>query len=75
MPMKYINLPESVKALAEMYALGCICLTQVAEEVEKFPLAEQASMMSRAMIYTELYYREYEEWMAHQQVHGGADLV
>lgn len=45
-----------------MYALGAISLTQVAEEVEKFPLSEQALMMSRAMIHAELYYREYEEW-------------
>lgn len=29
--------------------------------VEKFPLHEQALMMSRAMIHAELYYREYEE--------------
>ena len=57
-----INLPNSVKEIAEMYALGCISLTQVAEEVEKFPLSEQALMMSRAMIHAELYYREYEEW-------------
>ena len=45
-----------------MYALGAISLTQVAEVVEKFPLSEQALMMSRAMIHAELYYREYEEW-------------
>lgn len=57
-----INLPNSVKEKSEMYALGCISLTQVAEEVEKFPLSEQALMMSRAMIHAELYYREYEEW-------------
>lgn len=57
-----INLPDSVKESAEMYALGCISLTQVAEEVEKFPLSEQALMMSRAMIHAELYYRGYEEW-------------
>lgn len=57
-----INLPDSVKEGAEMYALGAISLTQVAEEVEKFPLSEQALMMSRAMIHAELYYREYEEW-------------
>ena len=57
-----INLPNSVKERSEMYALGCISLTQVAEEVEKFPLSEQALMMSRAMIHAELYYREYEEW-------------
>lgn len=57
-----INLPDSVKERAEMYALGAISLTQVAEEVEKFPLSEQALMMSRAMIHAELYYREYEEW-------------
>lgn len=57
-----INLPDSVREAAEMYALGCISLTQVAEEVEKFPLSKQALMMSRAMIHAELYYREYEEW-------------
>lgn len=57
-----INLPDSVREAAEMYALGCILLTQVAEEVEKFPLSKQALMMSRAMIHAELYYREYEEW-------------
>ena len=57
-----INLPNSVKERSEMYALGCISLTQVAEEVEKFPLSEQALMMSRAMIHAELYYRGYEEW-------------
>lgn len=57
-----INLPDSVKERSEMYALGCISLTQVAEEVEKFPLSEQALMMSRAMIHAELYYRGYEEW-------------
>ena len=57
-----INLPDSVKERAERYALGEISLTQVAEEVEKFPLSEQALMMSRAMIHAELYYREYEEW-------------
>lgn len=57
-----INLPNPVKESAEMYALGCISLTQVAEEVEKFPLSEQALMMSRAMIHAELYYRGYEEW-------------
>lgn len=60
------NLPESVRALSEMYALGEICLTQVAEKVEEFPLEDQALMMSRAMIHAELYYREYEEWMARQ---------
>ena len=60
--MNEVNLPDSVKNLSEMYALGCIMLTQVAEEVEKFPLHEQALMMSRAMIHAELYYREYEEW-------------
>lgn len=69
------NLPESVKTASEMYALGCISLTQVAEEVENFPLAEQALMMSRAMIHAELYYREYEEWMAHMNSNGGADLI
>ena len=57
-----INLPDSVKERAERYALGEISLTQVAEEVEKFHLSEQALMMSRAMIHAELYYREYEEW-------------
>lgn len=57
-----VNLPNSVKERSEMYALGCISLTQVAEEVEKFPLSEQALMMSRAMIHAELYYRGYEEW-------------
>ena len=57
-----INLPDSVREAAEMYALGCISLTQVAEEVEKFSLSKQALMMSRAMIHAELYYREYEEW-------------
>ena len=57
-----VNLPDSVREAAEMYALGCISLTQVAEEVEKFPLSKQALMMSRAMIHAELYYREYEEW-------------
>ena len=62
MENKKINLPYSVRERAEMYALGCISLTQVAEEVEKFPLSEQALMMSRAMIHAELYYREYEEW-------------
>lgn len=69
------NLPDKVRNLAEMYALGSICLTQVAEEVEKFPLAEQALMMSRAMIHAELYYREYEEWMARMNSNGGADFV
>ena len=63
MENKKINLPYSVRERAEMYALGCISLTQVAEEVEKFPLSEQALMMSRAMIHAELYYREYEEWL------------
>lgn len=57
-----INLPDSVREAAEVYALGGILLTQVAKEVEKFPLSEQALMMSRAMIHAELYYREYEEW-------------
>lgn len=57
-----INLPDSVREAVEMYALGCISLTQVAEEVEKFPLSKQVLMMSRAMIHAELYYREYEEW-------------
>lgn len=58
-----------------MYALGEISLTQVAEEVEKFPLEEQALMMSRAMIHSELYFREYEEWVANMDLHGGSDLV
>ena len=62
MENKKINLPDSVRTLSEMYALGCISLTQVAEEVEKFPLSEQPLMMSRAMIHAELYYRDYEEW-------------
>ena len=62
MKNRKINLPYSVREAAEMYALGCISLTQVAEEVEKFPLSKQALMMSRAMIHAELYYREYEEW-------------
>ena len=57
-----INLPDSVREAAEVYALGGISLTQVAEEVKKFPLSEQALMMSRAMIHAELYYRGYEEW-------------
>lgn len=61
--MRKPNLPESVRELSEMYALGCICLTQVAEEVEKFPLSEQSLMMSRAMIHAELYYRKYEEYL------------
>ena len=62
MENKKVNLPDSVRTLSEMYALGCISLTQVAEEVEKFPLNEQPLMMSRAMIHAELYYRDYEEW-------------
>ena len=62
MKNRKINLPYSVREAAEMYVLGCISLTQVAEEVEKFPLSKQALMMSRAMIHAELYYREYEEW-------------
>lgn len=66
------NLPDKVRSLAEMYALGSISLTQVAEEVENFPLAEQALMMSRAMIHAELYYREYEAYMNSNE---GADLV
>ena len=60
--MQTPNLPKSVKTLAEMYALGSISLTQVAEEVEKYPLIDQDLMMSRAMIYAHLYYLEYEEW-------------
>lgn len=62
MKNKKINLPDSIRTLSEMYALGCISLSQVAEEVEKFPLSEQSLMMSRAMIHAELYYRDYEEW-------------
>ena len=62
MENKKVNLPDSVRTLSEMYALGCISLTQVAEEVEKFPLSEQSLMMSRAMIHAELYYMDYEEW-------------
>lgn len=73
--MNNSNLPESVKNLSEMYAIGSICLTQVAEEVEKFPLIEQALMMSRAMIHAELYYREYEEWRTHMNSNRGAELV
>lgn len=76
--MKKPNLPASVIELAEMYALGSISLTQVAEEVEKFPLAEQTLMMAKAMIHAERYYREYEkyeEWAAHMNSNGGADLV
>lgn len=64
MKSRKTNLPDSVREIAEMYALGCISLTQVAEEVEKFPLSEQPLMMSRAMIHAELYYREYEEWLS-----------
>lgn len=62
MKSRKTNLPDSVREIAEMYALGCISLTQVAEEVEKFPLSEQPLLMSRAMIHAELYYRDYEEW-------------
>lgn len=69
------KLPKSVKGLTEMYALGCIMLSQVAEEVEKLPLSEQTSVMIAAMKYAEEYYEEYAAWMAHQQMHGGADLV
>lgn len=70
-----INLPDSVREAAEMYALGCISLTQVAEEVEKFPLSEQALMMSRAMIHAELYYREFEEWCAEMESNDDSNLI
>lgn len=73
--METIMLPESVKGLSEMYALGSISLSQVAEEVEKLPLCEQTSVMISAMKYAEDYYEEYAAWEAHMQMHGGADLI
>ena len=73
--MRKPNLPEAVRQASELFAIGSISLTQVAEQVEKFPLNEQALMMSRAMIHAELYAREYEEWCAHMNSNGGADLV
>ena len=73
--MKKVNLPESVRELAELYAIGSISLTQVAEEVEKFPLAEQSLMMSRAMIHAELYYQKFEEWCASMNSNEGSGLI
>ena len=75
MKNRKINLPYSVREAAELYALGCISLTQVAEEVEKFPLSKQALMMSRAMIHAELYYRKFEEWCAEMESNDDSDLI
>lgn len=56
------NLPAVFQSAAEMFALGAITLTQVAEFVEdNTPLHQQALTMSKVMIYSYLYYQQYEE--------------
>jgi predicted hydrolase (HD superfamily) len=54
---------KPIKDVSEMYALGCISLTQVAEVVEKYPLVQQTSLMETAMKYAKEYYEDYEKWM------------
>lgn len=58
---------KQIKELAELYAIGCISLTQVAEEVEKLPFSEQTKTMWEAMEIAEIYYDGYEKWMLTQQ--------
>jgi hypothetical protein len=58
---------SSIKEASEMYAVGSISLTQVAEVVERFPLAQQAKLMEEAMHYADFFYQMYEEWMEKQE--------
>jgi hypothetical protein len=62
-----VNLPEDVKNLAELYAVGSVSLSQLAEAVEEYSLSSQAQLMIAAMTYVEEYYIRYVEWQLKQK--------
>lgn len=57
-------MPQNVKEAAEMFALGSIALSQLAEQVETSvkPMYE-IGLLQWALEYAEAYYAEYERQM------------